>query len=114
MENLVGIVHDRPVGAPREVPPEGGTVSGERLPEGILVNVHALTVSRSTKLWHDPDGFHPERWLNSKGSEFDMDQHDAIQPFGTGPSLCTGKQLALAEMRLILAQLVWRCRPAAC
>ncbi|KAF2246979.1 cytochrome P450 [Trematosphaeria pertusa] len=97
-----------PVGAPRIVPPGGGMVSGERLPEGTFVNVHSLTVSRSPKLWYDSDAFRPERWLDSKSPEFEMDQQNAIQPFGVGPRSCAGRLLAWAEMRLILARLIWR------
>jgi cytochrome P450 len=37
-----------------------------------------------------------------------MDQTNAIQPFGVGPRSCIGRLLAWAEMRLILARLVWR------
>lgn len=83
-------------------------VSGERLPEGTFVNVHSLTVSRSPKLWYDSDAFRPERWLDSKSPEFEMDQQNAIQPFGVGPRSCAGRLLAWAEMRLILARLIWR------
>jgi cytochrome P450 len=90
------------------VPQGGGNVAGEWLPEGVFVNVHALTVSRSPKFFYDPETFHPERWLNVKESCFSSDQLNAIQPFGVGPRSCIGRLLAWAEMRLILARLVWR------
>ncbi|KAF2012098.1 cytochrome P450 [Aaosphaeria arxii CBS 175.79] len=97
-----------PVGAPRITPPGGGIVAGERLPEDVFVNAHALTVSRSPDSFHDPGGFHPERWLDEKDACFENDQLSAIQPFGVGPRSCIGKPLAWVEMRLILARLVWR------
>jgi len=96
------------VGAPRVVPLEGGIVAGERLPGGVTVNVHALTLSKSPKLWYDPEAFRPERWLNNKSPEFEMDRQNVVQPFGVGPRSCIGKLLAWAEMRLILARLIWR------
>jgi cytochrome P450 len=74
----------------------------------MFVNVHSLTVSRSPKLWYDPEAFRPERWLENKSAEFGMDKQNAIQPFGVGPRSCIGRLLAWAEMRLIMARLVWR------
>lgn len=98
----------RPVGAPRITPKGGGKVAGEWLPEGVFINVHALTVSRSPKFFHNPEAFCPERWLHQKEPCFSNDRLDAIQPFGVGPRSCIGRLLAWAEMRLILARLVWR------
>jgi len=101
-----------PVGLPRIVPPGGGMVSGYSLPENTFVNVHPLTLSLSEKFFHDPQGFHPERWIvsNTKdaNSPFYTDNLDAVQAFSVGPRSCIGKPLALAELRLILARLVWR------
>jgi cytochrome P450 len=96
------------VGAPRIVPKRGGKVAGERLPAGVFANVHALTVSRSPKFFYNSDAFCPERWLDEKDPCFSNDRLDAIHPFGIGPRSCIGRLLAWAEMRLILARLVWR------
>lgn len=52
----------------------------------------------------------PERWLADVGStnkEFSTDRREALQPFSIGPRNCIGRQLAYAEMRLILAKLLW-------
>lgn len=107
-DDITQLICKRPVGAPRIVPQGGGTVSGKWFPEGVFVNVHALTVSRSPRLFHDPETFCPERWFDEKDPCFANDQLNAIQPFGTGPRSCIGRVLALAEMRLILARLIWR------
>lgn len=98
-----------PVGLPRVVPPGGGTVSGYSLPEGIFVNVHPLTLSLSPKHFHNPQTFYPERWLPHKdpNSPYRKDNVEAVQAFGVGPRSCIGKPLALAELRLVLARLVW-------
>jgi cytochrome P450 len=98
----------RPVGLPRVVPPGGGTVSGYQLPEGTFVNVHPLTLSRSPTMFHDPDEFHPERWMEESGSIFTSDVRNAVQAFSVGPQSCIGRPLAWAELRLILARLLWR------
>jgi cytochrome P450 len=87
-------------------------VSGYLLPENTFVNVHPLTLSLSPRHFHDPKGFHPERWLSSAKKDtscpYFNDDRDAVQAFGVGPRSCIGKSLALAELRLILARLVWR------
>jgi cytochrome P450 len=58
-------------------------------------------------MFHEPAAFHPERWLG-KDPVFDNDQHNAVQTFGIGPRSCIGRPLAMAELRLVLARLVWR------
>lgn len=73
-----------------------------------LVNVHPLTISLSPKYFHKPKEFHPERWLASPNSPFHNDHRNAIQTFGVGPRSCIGKPLAMAELQLALARMVWR------
>jgi cytochrome P450 len=68
-------------------------------------------LSLDAEKFHDPDGFHPERWLdsakNNPKSLFRNDDLAAVQAFGVGPRSCVGKPLAWAELRLILARVVW-------
>jgi cytochrome P450 len=52
-----------------------------------------------------PYEFHAERWLEDK--RFVSDNRKARQPFSAGPRNCIGKNLAYAEMRLLLASLLW-------
>jgi cytochrome P450 len=61
-------------------------------------------------MFHEPESFTPERWLGQDPA-FANDRHDAVQAFGVGPRSCIGRSLALAELRLILARLVWRFDP---
>lgn len=49
--------------------------------------------------------FSPERWMGDP--RFANDNFKARQPFSVGPANCIGKNLAYAEMRLLLANLVW-------
>ncbi|CAG8045280.1 unnamed protein product [Penicillium salamii] len=53
-----------------------------------------------------PDTFIPERWL-SETDEFKDDNRAAFQPYSHGPQNCLGQHLANAEMRLILAKVLW-------
>lgn len=55
-----------------------------------------------------PERFAPERWLPNAPSDFANDKKEAFQPFSIGPRNCVGKNLAMAEMKLILARLVWQ------
>jgi hypothetical protein len=84
---------------------------------------------RLTESWVDPDSYRPERWLGDE--KYAADRKDAYKPFSFGPRDCVGKKLvprpfpisdpnaaagidkprncslSYAEMRLILARIVW-------
>ncbi|KAL2139470.1 hypothetical protein VTI28DRAFT_5110 [Corynascus sepedonium] len=95
----------------RLVPPGGATVSGVWLPGGTPVSIQAYAMNRDEKYWHLQDSFRPERWLpetsTNPDSPFFGDQRDAFHPFSLGPRSCLGQHLAWAELRLIMAKLVW-------
>ena len=65
------------------------------------------TAYHSEKNFKRPDEFIPERWLSDAPVEFANDARDVVQPFGSGPRVCLGKNLAYAEMRLLLAKMLW-------
>ncbi|CAH0054086.1 unnamed protein product [Clonostachys solani] len=96
---------------PRQVPPPGDTVCGVWLPGGTSVSIQAYTMNRDPRCFHLPTSFVPERWLpealTDNNSVFYKDQRHGLQPFSVGPRNCMGQHLAMAEMRLILASLVW-------
>lgn len=62
-------------------------------------------------LYHDdnvfskPFEFHPERWLGDPA--FKNDRFEALKPFHIGPRNCLGMNLAYAEMKMILARVIW-------
>ena len=62
-------------------------------------------IHRNPSIWHNPEGFDPERF----GSE-DTRSQFAYIPFGGGPRVCIGKNFALMEAQLCLAMLVQRFR----
>ena len=47
----------------------------------------------------------PERWLGDK--EFEEDNRKMVQLFSVGPRNCIGRNLAMAELRVLVARLVW-------
>lgn len=65
-------------------------------------------IYRGEHSWRRPDEFLPERWLSEgKTSEFANDRRDGFYPFSYGPRSCLAMNLAYAEMRFILARLMW-------
>ncbi|KAG7142067.1 Averantin hydroxylase like protein [Verticillium longisporum] len=90
------------------VPLGGQTIAGNYVPVGTLVEVQQWSANHSTDNWADPWTFRPERFLDSeeeaaaKGNKF-----EALQPFSVGPRNCIGRNLAYAEMRLILARVLY-------
>jgi len=54
-----------------------------------------------------PDDFLPERFLPDKPDEFAQDNLDAFHPFNIGRHTCLGQRLGLAEVRLVLARLLY-------
>ncbi|KAI0132848.1 cytochrome P450 [Xylariales sp. AK1849] len=93
------------IGLPRVVPKRGATVAGRFVPEGTVVSVWQWTINHDPLFWTDPWEFRPERFLGDP--RYKNDKLDAMQPFSAGPRNCIGKNLAYAEMRLILAKIIF-------
>ncbi|KAF6220920.1 hypothetical protein HO133_002600 [Letharia lupina] len=94
-----------PVGFARRVAKGDAFVSGYFVPEGTLVSVSHFAAYHSAQNFKDPGAVVPERWLGDE--MYAADKKSAFQPFSFGPRSCLGRNLALAEMRLILAKIVW-------
>ncbi|KAJ4168526.1 hypothetical protein NW754_010444 [Fusarium falciforme] len=92
-------------GVPRLIGPGGDTIIGQYIHEGTTVDIWHWAVYRNPDHFAQPNDFIPERWLGD--TRFDNDAKRALQPFSIGPRDCIGKNLAHAEMRLILALLAW-------
>lgn len=54
-----------------------------------------------------PQEFIPERFLEKDSSDFKGDNYAAYQPWSVGVRNCIGRNLAYAELRLVLAKLLW-------
>ncbi|KAJ1323299.1 aspirochlorine biosynthesis cytochrome P450 monooxygenase [Microdochium nivale] len=108
---------------PRYAPPGGITLNGDFVPENTLVGITTYAIMHSPDNWVNPDKFVPERWLPAEGDEHDgsgdhgcggyrpeeynRDNKEAFQVFSFGPRNCIGRNLAYAEMKLVLARLLW-------
>jgi cytochrome P450 len=77
----------------------------------FLLFKHIYTMNRDPKHFRASTSFLPERWLPHEMSNptllFYHDKRQGFQSFSVGPRSCMGVHLAKAEMRLILAKLMF-------
>jgi cytochrome P450 len=74
------------------------------IPRGALVMMSPWVLHRHKRLWNEPDAFDPSRFLG----DAPVAHRFAYMPFGAGPRVCVGAQLALTEACLVLAMMVQR------
>ncbi|KAF2021455.1 cytochrome P450 monooxygenase-like protein [Aaosphaeria arxii CBS 175.79] len=96
-----------PTGFPRIVPPGGDRISGFYIPEGTSVYVSQHATNHSDRNFADPEAFVPERWLKNPDAKYKNDKQSVVNTFSFGPRACLGKNLAYAEMRLIMAKVLF-------
>lgn len=98
----------------RKVLAGGIDIDGQHLPAGTIVGSAAYCVHHNGS--HFPKSFQyiPERWIpGSQGLGFDVTektveaQKTAFIPFSTGPRNCVGKNMALMELLITFARMVW-------
>ncbi|KAK8112892.1 trichothecene c-15 hydroxylase [Apiospora sp. TS-2023a] len=94
-----------PGGSPRKIAKGGDVIIDHFVPEDTVVEIWQWAVYNNPTIISQPESFIPERWLGDP--RFKTDRLDAVQPFSTGPRNCIGKNLAYAEMRMILARIIW-------
>lgn len=107
-----------PGAMPREVMTGGANVDGIRLPEGANCGTPCYSIHRQAEYYPEPESYLPERWIEgsicqsgSKKWEVSKEELDlakkAFCPFSIGPRGCIGKSMALMEMRLTLARMMF-------
>jgi cytochrome P450 len=79
----------------------GDVVDGVAVPAGTLVILSPWLLHRRRESWPDPLRFDPERFLDT-GAGRGAARGDYL-PFGAGPRLCIGRDVALVQAVLILA-----------
>jgi cytochrome P450 len=78
-------------------------VAGVAVPAGTLVILSPWLLHRRPERWPDPERFAPERFLDAPAGGR---PEAGYLPFGAGPRLCIGRDLALVEVVLMLATLL--------
>ncbi|OAS19631.1 cytochrome P450 [Methylobacterium platani] len=76
-------------------------VEGTAIPAGSIVMIPTWVLHRNPRWWDRPETFDPRRFLDRPEPD-----RFVYLPFGAGPRICLGAQLALAEATLVLARLM--------
>ncbi|KIW22463.1 uncharacterized protein PV07_12347 [Cladophialophora immunda] len=92
------------IGVPRVVPVAGEDICGKWVPGGTFVSINQYPAFRSPTNFIEPEDFIPERFLGRQSPENNL---AVFQPFLVGRHMCIGQKVAWAEMRLILARLLY-------
>ncbi|MFC3690032.1 cytochrome P450 [Aquipuribacter hungaricus] len=77
-------------------------VDGVPLPAGTLVILSPWVHHRRADLWPDPTRFDVDRWLGEPAGG----RREGYIPFGAGPRLCIGRDFAVVESVVVLAELL--------
>ncbi|OLN83342.1 Versicolorin B desaturase 2 [Colletotrichum chlorophyti] len=97
-----------PTTLPRVTPPEGHFITDRFVPGNTRVLVNQFAAYRWPGHFADSNEFRPERWLETTDETmYDQDVKGVLKPFSTGPRNCIGRHLAYAEIRTILAKILW-------
>ncbi|CAO2647238.1 Nn.00g081600.m01.CDS01 [Neocucurbitaria sp. VM-36] len=94
-----------PTSLPRCVPKEGATICGTFIPPDTSLGIPQYSAYRSSRNFKNPNTYAPQRFLGDE--DYTNDKRSVIQPFSVGPRNCIAQNLAWAEIRTVLARLVW-------
>jgi cytochrome P450 len=86
---------------------EEDQIGGCRIPAGATILLSPYITHRYPDVWENPEAFDPDRFLPARSKE--RPRH-AYFPFGGGPRLCMGVDMAMMEMLLIMAMVVQKHR----
>ena len=93
----------------REVDRGGAFVNDVYVDEGFDVGTSMYAIHHNEDYYPRSYDFRPERWIQS--DEFSAESVEAarrcLNPFSLGPRGCIGRALALMEIRLTLARVIW-------
>ncbi|PSN70543.1 benzoate 4-monooxygenase cytochrome-like protein P450 [Corynespora cassiicola Philippines] len=105
IEESVRLYPPASLGIPRVIPKGGENICGQWVPGDTFVSLNQYPAYRSPSNFNSPDSFVPERFTPQ--TPFPTDNMSAFQPFSTGRHKCLGQKLAMAEMRLTIARILF-------
>ncbi|TFK34044.1 cytochrome P450 [Crucibulum laeve] len=106
VQESLRIIPPAPAGPPRTTGEKGAIILERYVPPNTTVYVPTWALQRDADNFRDPEAFIPERWL--PGSTISPHNTDAFIPFSAGFGACVGKQLALQNIKLVVAHIVRR------
>lgn len=80
------------------------TLGGWTMPARTMFMIPVFLMHRDARWFPEPEAFRPERF----GLGAPAIPRGAFMPFGTGPRVCLGQHLALAEMTVVAAMMLQR------
>ncbi|KAI1381279.1 cytochrome P450 [Hypoxylon crocopeplum] len=105
VEEALRVYPPAPNGFAREAPAGGTFLMGQHVPAKTVLVCQHYSAYHSEANFKHAESFIPERFMGDP--EFASDRREVLQPFNFGPRNCIGKNLAYAEMRMILARIIW-------
>nr|KMM65752.1 hypothetical protein CPAG_02095 [Coccidioides posadasii RMSCC 3488] len=94
-----------PFGLPRTVKQgQNVVVLGTKIPAGTTIHSQGYCLHRDPDAFQEPERWNPERWNIPITSPKYREMQRMFWPFGSGARMCSGKNVAWAELRLITAR----------
>uniref|UniRef100_A0ACD5ZQF1 Uncharacterized protein n=1 Tax=Avena sativa TaxID=4498 RepID=A0ACD5ZQF1_AVESA len=82
--------------------------SGHEVHEGEIIIISLYAMARMKDIWgEDCLEFRPERWLSEDGGKLRYVPSNKFLAFNSGPRMCLGKDIAIMEMKTVMATIVW-------
>ncbi|KAI9812638.1 MAG: hypothetical protein M1827_004627 [Pycnora praestabilis] len=93
----------------REVEGDGVFLDGKQIPSGYNVGTSIYSIQHNPAFFPSPHTFIPSRWLPTDPlSEAETTAaYSALNPFSLGPRGCAGRSMALLELRLTVARVLF-------
>ncbi|XP_071483264.1 cytochrome P450 2U1-like [Diadema antillarum] len=108
---IMEVLRLRPVG-PLAVPhsaSETAVLRDYTIPKGSILLGNVMFCHHDPDHWHDPELFDPHRFLSGDRTKVIRDP-PAFLPFGVGPRMCIGEQLAKNELFIVFTRIMQRFR----
>lgn len=94
---------------PRQVLPGGVSVQGEYFPAGTILGVPCYALHHQETYFPGAFSYEPGRWIESDSNTAESIQRSrsAFIPFGAGPWNCAGRHMAITEISVTVARMLW-------
>ena len=82
---------------------EDDEFDGIKIPAGTTVVPYIYGAHHNEKVWNNPEKFDPSRFENSKEKKM---HPFAFIPFGGGPRVCIGQNMAIMQILLVMSSII--------